>query len=91
MKLITKSDDNTTCLFKVDKMEDEVIQYIIHHDDVFNQKFDVMSNGSECVIIQKPNVSMSVEDCVGYLNHCFANEILSTIIRGEKIKKIRNK
>lgn len=87
MKVISKSEDDTTYLFKISKMEDEVIQYIVHHDDVFNQKFDVMSNGAECVIIKKENVS--IDDCVKFLNHCFANEYVSMIIRGEKIRKVR--
>ena len=88
MKVISKSKDDTTYLFKVTKTEDEVIQYLIQNDDVFNQNFDVMSNGIECVIIKKQKVT--VDDCVKFLNHCFANELVSQAIRGEKLKKLRD-
>jgi hypothetical protein len=84
MKIITKSEDRTTYLCKIDKTEHEVIQYVIEHDDFFNKHFDVMSNSTECVIIKKED--MSVDDCIKYLNHCFANEMISLVIRGEKIK-----
>ena len=88
MKIVTKSEDDKTYFLKISKKEHDVINYVINHDDNFNKKFEVITNTLECIIIQKGDVL--VDDCIGFLKHCFANDVISQVIREEKIKKLKN-
>ena len=88
MKIISKSEDEKTFLFKVTKMEHEVIDYVIEHDDTLSKNFEILTNKTECLIVQLSG--STIGSCIGYLNHCFASEVVSQIIRTTKIKKLKD-
>ena len=90
MKVIRKSDDETTYVIKLNKREQQVIEYVINNDDKFNRNFDVFDTESigEYIIVE--NSTLPVSYCLEYLNYCFANDMIDLAIRREKIKKIQD-
>ena len=89
MKVIQIINEKS-CVLKLTKKEFEIVQYIIVNDDGFEPNFNVLvhSDTSTCVVTQISDIS--IDTCIGYFNHCFANEIVSSMIRFDKIKHIRN-
>jgi hypothetical protein len=87
---ISISSDQPIYVIKLNKREQQVIEYIINNDDIFNENFDVINteHTREYVIIQKS--VFTVSDCIKYFNHCFANDMIELSIRSEKIKKIQD-
>lgn len=78
------------CILKLTKKEFEIVQYIIVNDDTLGSNFDVIvhSDTLTCIITQLSDIS--IDTCISYFNHCFANEMLSSMIRFDKIKHIKN-
>lgn len=91
MKILRESDDYTTFVVKFNKREQEIVEYQVLNDKIFNMNFDIIDTATpnEYVITQKDGFSIGV--CKGYLNYVFANEMIDQVIRMEKIKKVKNK
>ncbi len=91
MKILRESNDNTTFVVKFNKREQEIVEYQVLKDKIFNKNFDIIDTSvhGEYVITQKDGFSTSI--CKGYLNYVFANEMIDQVIRAEKIKKVTNK
>jgi len=88
MKTIWKSDDEKSYVIKFNKKELKTLVYILATDNSFNLNFEVDNiDENRYLITQKATVN--IVNCLDYLKHCFANEIIDSIIRKEKIKKLK--
>jgi len=88
MKLVWKSDDEKNYVIRFTKKEIEILEYILRTDDSFNKNYEVSNiSKTDYLFIQKE--SRTIIECIDYLKHCFVSEVISSVLRLEKIKKVK--
>jgi hypothetical protein len=83
MKIIWKSDDEKSYVIKFNKKELKTLVYVLSTDNFFNSKFEVDNiDDSRYLFIQKMDINIG--NGIDYLKHCFAKELIDSIIKPEK-------